>query len=318
MQYAHAMKNNECQKINTGHANMNNIPWGLIRSFLAVVEQGSLSGAARQLGVSQPTLSRDIQALEKHTGLNLFRRGAQGVSLTGAGQTLVEPATIMARQARSFARKAAGLSTELSGDIRISANELMGIYQLPAAIAAFRRRHAAVQVEIVISNDTSSLSKREADVALRMYRPTQPDLIVTRLPDVALGFYASEDYIAERGAPASLQELREHAIIGYDQRSEFIDGVRKLGLDLRPGDFGLRTDNLVMQLALARAGAGILVTHCAVARQHPELKPVLRQVRVPPLECWIACHGDTQYNARILALRRFLGEWFREGGSSMP
>ena len=290
---------------------MNSPPWNLVRSFLAVVEEGSLSAAARRLGISQPTLSRDIQALEKQTGLNLFRRSTRGVSLTEAGQTLVEPARSMAEQAERFSRKAAGLSTELSGDIRISANELMGIYQLPAALAAFRRQHPAVQVEIVISNDTSSLNKREADLALRMYRPTQPDLVATRLPDIPLGFYASRSYIRDHGVPASLDELRDHALVGYDQRTAFIDGVRRLGTELRTGDFSLRTDNLIMQLALARAGAGIVATHCGVAGQFPELEPVLESVTIPPLECWIVCHGDTQYNARMLALRRFLADWFQ-------
>ncbi|MEJ2644430.1 MAG: LysR family transcriptional regulator [Gammaproteobacteria bacterium] len=181
---------------------MNQLDWALIRSFLAVARLGSLSAAARDMGVSQPTLSRDIQALEAATGLNLFRRTTQGLVLTPQGQRLVDAADHMNAAADRFARQASGLSVELEGDVRISANEIVGTYLLPPAIADFRQEHPAVHVEVVISNGASSLSKREADIALRMFRPTQPDLVARRLPDLELGFYAHRDYLDRRGEPA--------------------------------------------------------------------------------------------------------------------
>ncbi len=289
---------------------MNNIDWGLIRSFLAVSRLGSLSAAARELTVSQPTLSREIQTLETTTGLNLFRRTTQGLQLTEAGQALVEAAGRMNDAADLFSRQASGLSVELEGDVRISANEIVGIYLLPPAIAAFREHHPGVHIEIVISNRASSLSKREADIALRMFRPTQPDLVARRLPDMDLGFYAHEDYVKQHGEPENIEEFRHHTVIGYDENMEFIEGAAKLGYKFVRDNFAVRTDHLLAQFNLGRAGAGIIGTHVELAKHWPELVRIMEWVPLPALEFWIVCHSDVQFNSRIRELMRFLANWF--------
>ena len=289
---------------------MNNVDWRLIRSFLVVSELGSLSAAARRLGVSQPTLSREIQALENSSGLSLFRRTTQGLILTEAGHSLVDAASRMAEAADAFNRQASGLSAELEGDVRISANEVVGIFLLPPALAEFRRLHPGVQIEIVISNYASSLSKREADIALRMFRPTQPDLVARRLPDMALGFYAHQDYVAQFGDPANMDEFKGHTVIGYDENMEFIEGAAQLGYHLVRQNFALRTDHLLAQINLARSGAGITGVHVGLTRFWPELVPVMQWVPIPALEFWIVCHSDVQYNSRIRALNHFLADWF--------
>lgn len=289
---------------------MNNIDWGLIRSFLAVSRHGSLSAASRELGVSQPTLSREIQALESTTGLNLFRRTTQGLSLTEQGQTLVEAAGHMDEAADQFIRQAYGLSAELEGDVRISVNEIIGIYMLPPAIAAFREQHPGVQVEIVITNRASSLGKREADIALRMFRPDQPDLVARRLPDLEMGFYAHRDYVARHGKPTSFEEFKKHTILGFDEGMDFINGARALGYEFVKKDFAIRTDHMLAQIALLRAGAGIGGTHVEIAKHFPELERVLEFVPLPSLEFWCVCHADVQFNSRIRAMMQFLIEWF--------
>jgi len=291
---------------------MNRTSWELIRSFLAVASEGSLSAAARKLGLSQPTLSRNIQMLESQTRLNLFKRSPQGLMLTEAGQALVESAQKMHASADAFGRQASGLSTELEGDIRISANEIVGIYLLPAAIAAFRQKHPAVHIETVISNRASSLNKREADIALRMFRPTQADLVVRRLPDMPLGFFAHQSYLECHGAPETFEALKEHALIGFDQNSDFIDGARAMGYAFSPNDFELRSDSLMLQIQLALQGSGIVATHIGVSKKYPELRQVLAWVPIPPLEFWVVCHTDTQYNARIRAFKSHLIEWFKD------
>jgi len=288
---------------------MNELKWNLIRAFLAVARLGSLSAAARELGVSQPTLSRDIQALEASTGLHLFRRTTRGLQLTEQGRRLVESAGDMDDAADRFARQAAGLSLELAGEVRISANEIVGVYLLPPALAAFRQRHPGVQVELVISNAASSLSKREADIALRMFRPDQPDLVARRLPDLALGFYAHRDYLARRGTPADAAGLRDHDLIGFDLDTTYIDTAAAMGLALTPRDFALRSDQLLAQLGLLRAGAGIGATHVGLAAHWPALVRILDQVSLPPLQLWCVTHGDVQYSARIRALMQFLVQW---------
>ncbi len=291
---------------------MNNINWGLIRSFLAVSRLGSLSAAARELGVSQPTLTREIQTLEKTTGLNLFKRTTKGLHLTDAGHSLVETAGKMNAAADQFIRQASGLSFELSGDVRISVNEIVGIYLLPPAIAAFRTRHPSVHIEIVISNRASSLSKREADIALRMFRPTQPDLVARRLPNIELGFYAHRNYIKKFGEPANIDEFKSHTIIGFDENMDFINGAEKLGYHFVRDNFALRTDHLLAQINLMRAGAGINGTHVKLAEQWPDLVRVLQWVPLPPLEFWCVTHGDVQFNSRIREVMNFLIEWFSQ------
>lgn len=291
---------------------MNNVSWNHIRSFLTVSRLGSLSAAARELGVSQPTLSRDIQAIEAATNLQLFQRTTQGLMLTEQGQRLVEAASEMDSAADLFQRQASGMSEELAGDVRISVNEIIGIYLLPPAIAAFREQHPGVQVEIVISNQASSLSKREADIALRMFRPTQPDLVARRLPDLALGFYAHRRYIEKHGIPTDMESFLQHTIIGLDEDTEFIDEAAKMGVHFKPHDFAIRTDHYLAQINLARAGAGILGTHTGLAKLWPELQQVLEWIPLPALEFWIVCHSDMQFNSRVRTLRNFLSDWFAE------
>ncbi len=287
-------------------------PWDLIRSFLAVSRLGSLSAAARELGVSQPTLTRDIQALEITTKLNLFQRTTKGLHLTDAGQSLVEAATRMDDAADLFARQVSGLSLELTGTVRLSANEIVGIHLIPPALAAFREQHPHVQIELVISNQVSSLSKREADIALRMFRPSQPDLVAKRLPDMPLGFYAHRDYLQRHGIPANIEDFKNHTIIGYDENREFIEGAAQMGYTLRREDFPVRTDHLLAHMNLCRTGAGIIGTHVGLAQHWPELQRILEWVPLPALEFWIVCHSDVQFSSRIRALVQFLSAWFAE------
>ena len=290
---------------------MNNIDWDLIRSFLTVSRLGSLSAASRTLGVSQPTLSRSIQTLETTTGLNLFRRNTQGLQLTEAGQNLMDAASRMDEAADLFSRQVSGLSEALDGDVRISVNEIVGIYLLPPAIAAFRQQHPGVHIEIVISNQVSSLNKREADIALRMFRPTQPNLITRRLPNLELAFYAHHEYFEQYGRPSNIDERLQHTIIGFDESMDFIDGAASLGYTFVRDHFALRTDHLSAQINLARAGAGIIATHVSLAKQYPELERILDWIPLPALEFWIVCHSDVQYNARIRELMQFLSHWFK-------
>jgi len=291
---------------------MNNIDWDLIRAFLAVARLGSLSAAARELQVSQPTLSRTIQALETTTRLHLFHRTPRGLELTEQGRTLMESAGAMEQAAERFDRQVSGLSEELRGDVRISANDIVGTFLLPPALKALREAHPGLQLELVLSNQASNLNKREADIALRMFRPTQADLVARRLPDMELGFYAHRDYLAAHGAPQSFEEFLEHDIIGMDEAMDFIEGGRQLGVEFLRSHFALRTDALVAGMQLCRAGAGISGIHVGLAHHWPELVRILERIPLPPLEFWLVCHHDVQFNSRIRAVMAFLGDWFAE------
>ena len=291
---------------------MHNLDWGQVRSFLAVARHGSLSAAARELGLSQPTLTREIQALESATRLNLFQRTTQGLKLTEAGQALMDAATHMSDAADRFARQASGLSVELQGTVRVSANEIVGFYLLPAAVAAFRQAHPGVHIEIVISNRASSLSKREADIALRMFKPTQTDLVARRLPDLQLGFFAQRDYLARHGAPRDVADFKNHSVIGFDEATDFIDAAARFGYTFTREDFPVRTDQMLAQIQLLRAGAGLGATHLGLARRFPELVRILEDLPLPPLEFWCVCHRDVQYSSRIHAVMQHLIQWFAD------
>jgi DNA-binding transcriptional LysR family regulator len=289
---------------------MNNLDWELLRSFLSVARFGSLSAAARHLGLSQPTLSRNIQALEKSTRIQLFQRSPQGLKLTDAGSSLIDAAERMEQASELFLRQVSGLSDQLVGDIRISANEIVGFYLLPPAITAFSKLHPGVQIELVIANEASSLNKREADIALRMFRPTQLSLVARRLPNLSLAFYAHRDYLCELGKPESVADLAGHRLIGFDQHLHFMQLGLPDEIEIKRHDFALRTDSILAQIQLLRAGAGITVTHTGLARYWPELESVMSWLPLPELEFWIVCHSDTQYSARIRTLTAFLADWF--------
>ena len=188
-----------------GYTKMDRVSWEQIRHFLTVAELGSVSAAARELGISQPTLSRHIQLLERQTKLSLFQRSTTGLRLTDAGAELVETAQKMSLAADQFERQIKGTSTEFTGAIRLSATQIMAAYILPPALTAFGQLHPKLQLEIDVNNFSTNLHKRDADIALRMFKPSEPDLVCRRLPDIQLGFYAHKSYIENFGMPKSIE-----------------------------------------------------------------------------------------------------------------
>lgn len=287
------------------------LDWDSIRLFLQVAQSGSLSKAALQLDLSQPTLSRQIQQLELDTGVQLFQRSTRGLHITEQGARLLHSAQAMESAAESFARQVSGMEEEeLSGDVRISVGELLGVYYLPQAIAAFQLQHPRVNVEIVISNQASSLSKREADIALRMFRPQQSDLVCRRLPDVELGFFAAQDYIKQDPDSIGFEQLGDYRFVGYDNDTTLIEGARSLGVELSRDDFSLRCDSVMMQLALIKAGAGFGISYVHLMQSTPGMVRLLKHIPLQPLELWCACHRDVQLNLRVRTAMRFFGDWF--------
>ncbi|NRA20919.1 MAG: LysR family transcriptional regulator [Oceanospirillaceae bacterium] len=280
--------------------------WNLVRAFIFVAEQGSLSAAARKMNISQPTLGRQIQQLEKSTGLNLFRRSTQGLEITAEGRELMSSAKQAMAGMEAFQRQVVGHSDQLVGDIRISVNEIFGVYMMPRVIAEFQCLHPQVQIEMVITNQTSSLSKRDADLALRMFKPTQPNLVARRLPDLQLGFFAHNRYLKKNGTPQSPKDFISHKIIGFDLGNQFLEGAEKMGWSMTAKHFSVRTDSLIAHLALLRAAAGIVSTHVGLIRNEPEITQIMHDIKIPDLELWVVCHQDVQFNRRIKTFMDFL------------
>ncbi len=281
-------------------------PWHYWQSFLAVIQQGSLSAAAAVMGQSQPTLSRHIQQLEQELALQLFQRTPRGLIPTEAATALVAGAEKMGEAATQMLLSARGLENSLSGTVRISANEIVGTYLLPGVLADFMHQYPEVHIELQISNAVSSLSQREADLALRMTSVTQPDLVCQRLPDLPLGFFAHTHYLQHRGTPVGLEDLSHHHVLGFDKATFFREAAEKMGIAPHRNRFAFRSDHMLAQIAMARAGGGLMVTHRHLAVHWPEMVQVLTEVPLPPLPFYLLCHQDTRHNALIRTLRKHI------------
>ncbi|MBX3611866.1 MAG: LysR family transcriptional regulator [Hydrogenophaga sp.] len=273
--------------------------WTLIRSFLAALEHGSLMGAARALGMHQPTLGRHIAELESQLGVTLFERTGRGLQPTADALRLAEPARAMAGSADQLARQARGAQARVQGTVRISASQPVACVLLPPVLVQLRTRLPDIHIELVVSNAVSNLLQREADIAVRMVRPEQGTLVGKRVGQVGIGAYAHRDYLQRRGTPRRPEDLLQHELVGFDRQPDIVRGFAAMGHTLTKDQFALRTDDLVAYEALVRAGAGIGFLAHYVARQSPELVHLLPLASIPPLPMWLVVHREIRSNPHI-------------------
>lgn len=276
--------------------------WQLFRAFRAVVREGSLSGAARTLGLTQPTLGRQIAALEQSLGLALFTRSPQGLVPTAAATALLPHAEAMASAAEALARAAAGAADETHGTVRLTASEIVSGEVLPAVLADFQNRHRGIVIELVPSNRVEDLLHRDADIAVRMRRPEQEALVAKRIGIVPIRLYAHRSYIERRGMPATASDLRQHVMIGFDRDDSSVRGIDLPRFQVSRETFSFRADNDLVQLAALRAGVGIGGCQTGIARRDPALLPVLHDVIRFELEMWLAMHEDQRLDRRVRLL----------------
>jgi len=275
------------------------VDWTLFRSFLAVVDSGSLLGASKRLASHQPTLTRHIAELESQLGVILFERTGRGLTPTAAGRAIVDAARQMAAAVMSIETTLIGAKNTTGGVVRISASEVFSAYLLPASIANLVKANPQIQVDLVVSNQISNLLRREADIAIRMVRPTQASLIGRKLGELPIGLFASRDYAARSNIPRSAPDLLRHTLIGLDSDHTLVRGFHTAGLAVDRDSFALRTDNQVAYIRLIEAGAGIGVIPKAVARKIPDLIEVLPTLRTVTLPIWLVVHREIQDNPLI-------------------
>lgn len=280
--------------------------WTLYRSFAAVTRAGSLSGAARSLGLTQPTVGRHIAALEETLGKALFTRAPHGLRPTDIALDLLPHAEAMAAAAAALERAASGEAEAPRGSVRLAASEVVGCEVLPPMLAGFRECYPDVAVELVTSSRMSNLLTREADLAVRMVRPDQGALVAKRVGDVAVRLYAHRRYAERHGLPQSLAELRGHAGIGFDADAPFLELMRRSGLPLAREDFRFRSDDQLAQLAALRAGMGIGGAQAALASREPDLLPVLPEFELLRMDVWLVMHRDLRAVHRVRLLFDFL------------
>jgi DNA-binding transcriptional LysR family regulator len=278
------------------------IGWELYRSFLGVLQEGSLSGAARSLGVAQPTVGRHIAALEKALKLPLFTRSQAGLLPTEAALALRSDAEAMASTAAALQRTAASQGTGVRGTVRVTASEIIGVEVLPPILARLRAQYPELKIELLLSNRVQDLLHREADIAVRMLRPQQELLVARRIGEVELGLHAHQRYLEQHGTPRSLADLAQHALIGFDTETPFIRSVGKsLQGVFNRDNFALRSDSDLAHWALIQAGAGIGICQVALARRKPELQRLLPDQVSLPLETWITMHENLRHSPRCRA-----------------
>lgn len=284
--------------------------WDLFRTFLAVLDEGSLSGAARALGLTQPTVGRQVEALEAQLGAALFTRSAAGLAPTETALTLRPHAEAMAAAAEALVRTASGEADAVRGAIRVTASDIMGVEVLPPILTGFHEAWPEVAIELNTSNRQEDLIRREADIAVRMTRPTQGALLARRVGAVQLRLYVHRRYLERRSAPTSFRDAGAgHASIGFDRDVQTLRAMEERQLPLTREFFSFRSDNDVAQLAALRAGFGIGAAQAPIAARDPDLVPVLQDVFRYDMEVWVAMHEDLKSSRRM----RLMFDWLVEG-----
>jgi len=282
--------------------------WNRARAFLVTAEEGSLSRAAKALDTTQPTLSRQVAALERELGVQLFERTGRGLVLTPAGLELCEHARAMGAAAGRVSLSATGLSEAVTGTIRIAVSEVTAAFQLPAIIARLRRLEPEIDIELSVSNASSDLQRREADIAVRMYRPSQPELIARKIKDVPIHLYAANTYLAENGFPETQDDLRRMTLIGFDSSDDLVDALRLLGLGLARSAFRIRTDNQLAAWALVKAGAGIGMMLAEVGDKEPSVGRAMPSLGPIVAPMWLTSHRELQTSRRVRLVYDFLAD----------
>jgi len=269
-----------------------------MQSLHAVLEAGSFSAAARIRRLTQPTLGRHIDQLERQLGAPLFLRSPRGLQPTDLALAFRPHLADMAAAAEAAGRDASGVASGEGGVVRLAASEVIGIEVLPDILASFRRANPGVDVELTLSNKNEDLTRRDADVAVRMSRPTQNSLVAKKVGELTIGFYAAPEYIERKGLPTNFDELAEHTLIGFDRA--FPEMVRELsiGRPITRDLFALRTDSDVAQFAALKAGFGIGACQIQLGRRFG-LTPVMADAFSFKLDIWICMHETLRGSPRM-------------------
>ena len=287
-----------------------NFDWNQVRAFLATVEEGSLSAAARALGQTQPTLSRQVASLEEALGVTIFERVGRSLVLTQSGIELLDHVRAMGDAASRISLTASGQSQTIEGQVSITASDVMSTYFLPPILKKLRDVAPMIEVEIVASNDIRDLTRREADIAIRHVRPEQPDLIAKLVRESSAHLYASTAYLDAHGRPRSARELSHAHFIGYDSAERMVVLLNSLGLSLTMRNFKLTSASGVVISELVKEGLGITLMLNGFAAWIPDIECVLPELDPIPVSTWLVTHRELHTSRRIRLVFDLLAEAF--------
>ena len=273
--------------------------WNRARAFLVTAEEGSYSAAARALGSSQPTVGRQVAALEEELGVSLFERVGARLVLTAAGVDVLEHVRAMGTAAMGVSLAATGQATSIEGTVSITASEAIAAFLLSPILAQLRQEQPGIEIELVVSNEARDLHRREADIAIRNFRPTQPDLFAKKIRDVDACFYASPEYIARVGPFDSAEDLRRAELFAFERGPMMIDGFAAMGLLVDRAQFPILSANHLVQWELCKRGAGVCMMMEDVGREEPGVQRILPELPTISVPIWIVCHRELQTSRRI-------------------
>ncbi|WP_374673258.1 LysR family transcriptional regulator [Ideonella sp.] len=281
--------------------------WNHARAFLAIAEEGSLSAAARALGMVQPTLGRQLAALEAELGVPLFMRHGRGLELTPSGRQLLAHVQAMGEAAHALSLAAAGRNDSLEGRVTISASEVMATYVLPGMLAKLNHTLPQLSVQLISSNATTNLTRREADIAVRLFKPTQSDHICKRVGQISGNLYATPGYLASLGAPRCPADFAGAAFIGsHSDNTGYIELLRECGFPVSEDNFRHCSESRVTQWEMAKAGLGLAVMQEDVGHDEPSVVPVLPRIERMSGQLWLVTHQELRTSSRIRAVFDFL------------
>jgi len=282
--------------------------WNQARAFLVTAEEGSLSAAARALGLTQPTLSRQVASLEEALGVTLFERTSRALVLTQSGVELLAHFRTMGDAANSISLAATGQSQAVTGHVLISATDLMARYLLPPVLKNLRRTAPDLQIEIIASNELSDLRRREADIAIRHSRPKDETLFAKRLHDKKAHLFASKEYLDEVGRPETLADLEKLTFVGFDQPELRLGLMASRGVNLTTANFNFSTSSATLALELVRQGFGIGLLPTEISEHCPELENPYSEFEPISIETWLVAHRELKTNLRIRVVFDLLAE----------
>ena len=287
--------------------------WNRARAFLVTAEEGSLAAAARALDMNQPTLGRQVSALEREIGVELFVRHGRGLELTANGIKLVEHVRAMGDAANNFSLSAAGKADTIEGSICITATELVANFVLPPMIKTLRELEPGIEIEILASNEESNLNRREADIAIRSFRPSQPELIVKKLGEVTGHLYAAKTYLRQLGNPTSIAELSHANFIDMQPSGHLLSLLKTNGFDVSTKNFPVVTKSHLVQWELVKSGIAI----CGMLEEIGDSEPLVERVVIPDFELinseiWLVTHSELRTNRRVRRVFDFLVSEFSD------
>jgi DNA-binding transcriptional LysR family regulator len=287
---------------------MDNLDWNQLKAFLETAETGSLSAAARKLGLTQPTLSRQVAAIEQGMGVTLFERVGKSMALTPTGLDLLEHARAMGAAAEALRLAATGRSQAVGGVVSVSATDAVAGHLLPPLLRRLREREPGIAIEVISSNAISDLLRREADIAIRHVKPEQPELIARLIREATANFFASEDWVKTHGHPRNAEEATHHSFVGSDRSGQFLAYLRQHGLPLSEANFSCYADHSMAHWSLVRHGMGIGAMMDDIARETPGIVRVLDDVAPVRFPIWLVTHRELRTSRRIRVVFEALAE----------